>query len=236
MLTISINASKTKKYREKSLRTYLIALVLFVTGCSTNTTFQVVGTPSEMPGVQPLKKGFEFDISVEDGPSSKFTKNFPKGFCGLSFGVRVTKVYPNGEWNPYSKISFSNSDYSKRFDIIFYYDRSQSKITPLIMFSDVGTAEPLGNAFDLNEEIDVIVYREQGELGISVEPASKLKNILSPNNSKVRTETIEFAYVDIDFIPVNTTFLGVSSDSFFEHIDFKKNCRNQLNLTSVLAD
>ncbi|WP_158770557.1 hypothetical protein [Paraglaciecola sp. L1A13] len=206
--------------KESNLRKYLIGILFVITGCATTTTIQLEGKA----GGQPIKNGLDFDISVKEGPSSNFTKHFSKGFCGLNLDASVTKVNAEGEWDPYSKISFSNSDKTKRFDIMFYYDRSTSMITPLIMHSDDDSAEPFGATFNLKEEITVVIYRDQAELGISVEPASKMKSILSLNGSKEKTENFDFSIVDLDFIPVSVTFFGVSSDSLFENITFRNDC------------
>ena len=176
------------------------------------------------PGGKPIRNGIDFDISVKEGPSSSFTKYFPNGFCGLNLETRVTKVNAEGEWNPYSKISFSNSDNNRHFDILFYYDRSTLMITPLIKHSDDNVAESLGVTFNINEEMIVMIYRDQAQLGISVDAASKMNNLLTLESDEKKTGVFEFSIVEIDFIPANVTFLGVSSDSLFKNIIFKNDC------------
>jgi len=202
------------------LKNYLLVVLLLITGCTTTTTIQLEGKL----GGQPIRNGIDFDISVKEGPSSSFTKHFSNGFCGLDLETRVTKVSAENEWNPYSKISFSNSYSDKHFDILFYYDRSTLKITTLIKHSDDDTAEPLGVTFNINEKMRVMIYRDNTEFGISIEAASKMNNLLTLTAFEEKTEVFEFSMVDVDFIPDKVIFLGVSSDSLFENIVFRNDC------------
>lgn len=202
------------------MKSYLLSILFILTGCTTTTTIQLEGKP----GGKVIRSGIDFDISVKEGPSSSFTKHFSNGFCGLDFETSITKVSVENEWNPYSKVSFSNSANDKHFDILFYYDRSTLKIASLIKHSDDDAAEPLDVTFDINKKMTVMVYLEQTEFGISVEEASKMNNLLTLKNSEERTEVFEFSILDIDFIPTNVKFLGVSSDSSFENITFRNDC------------
>ncbi|MGX5175476.1 hypothetical protein ACUR5C_15755 [Aliikangiella sp. IMCC44653] len=204
------------------MKTYLLCIlfIVIVTGCKTNT----ITMPAGNGKIEVIKRGIDFEISVEDGPSSKITKYFPNGFCGLGFDTKFTKVNLESEWNPYSRISFLNSDSSKRYDLLFYYNRSTLKLDSLIKHSDDVSAEPLDVSFDLNEKMKVMIYVNKTKVGISVEVAWRIENIYTFVLPAEKTVEFHFSEADIDFIPTKVSFLGVSSSSLIENIIFRTDC------------
>ena len=157
------------------MKVLIFFVVLLLTGCTT-TTVNIKELENK------TRDNITFKITSKDGPSSELVKHLSTKFCGLDFTASVTKVNLESEWDPLSKVVFSNSASGKEFAVMFYYSRENRNIMPLIMHSDDDSAEPLGMTFSLNEEISVIIYHEKNEFGVSLEPTSKMNNILSNND------------------------------------------------------
>lgn len=191
---------------------------MLLTGCSTTTIPHVENNTEK-----PKKVGIDFEISVSNGPSSKFTKYFSKGLCGLNAEVTVAKIYEDTEWDSYSKILFSNSNDDQSFAILFHFNKSTGQIQSLFKHSLDEGAESLDKYFDVNQELTLMMNVDKNEMRIAVEPASKMKKLVEFVNIG-HSENFDFAVIDIGFEPDQVSFYGVSSDTYFKSVTFKEGC------------
>ncbi|PKH00227.1 hypothetical protein [Paraglaciecola sp. MB-3u-78] len=196
----------------------VLLLGLLAVGCTSTTTLQVEKVEDN------VRDGLSFKISSREGPSSEVIKYLPHDFCNMGFTASVSKVYDESEWNPNSRVTFSSSKNGQSFSILFYYDKSNKNILPLIMHSEDETAEPLGMAFSLGEKITSMIYYENLDLGVSLAPSSKMDSIINHVGETKHTEEFDFSVVDIGFKPDQVKFLGVSIDSVFDSIYFSVGC------------
>ena len=200
------------------MKKYFFLWLLSLAGCSTTTTLQF-----EKSTGKPNKKGVDFEITVSNGPSSKFTKYFSNGLCGLDAEVTITKIYDGTEWDSYSKILFSNSNDEQSFAILLHFNNSTGQIQSLIKHSQDDGAESLDKNFDVNQELTLMVYFDKNEMGIAIEPASKMKKLVEFKSSG-HSENFEFSVVNIGFKPEQVSFYGVSSDTNFKSVNFREGC------------
>ena len=191
---------------------------LLVVGCTSTTTLKVEEVKDN------IRDDFSFKISSREGPSSEVTKYLPHDFCNMGFTASVSEIYDDNEWDPNSKVTFSSLKNGQSFSLLFYYDKSNKNILPLIMHSDDESAEPLGMAFSLGEKITSMIYYDNLDLGVSLSSSSKMDSIINLDGKTKHTEDFDFSVVDMGFKPDQVKFSGASVESAFDSIYFTVGC------------
>lgn len=203
---------------EVFLRLFILVFAIFLSACTTTTTLDL----SEIE--QPKEAKTTFYISVEDGPSSELVKEVGYKFCNTNFVTVIESVNPKSEWDKLAKVTFENSKSKEQLSILFYFEETNRTVMPLIKHSADDFAEPLGMEFSLGEKITSMVYLDNNDLGISLEPAQKIDALISQTTGASRTEEFEFSILELDFVPDLIKFKGISVNAVFDNIRINHDC------------
>ncbi|WP_343862752.1 hypothetical protein [Aliiglaciecola litoralis] len=200
------------------MRLTILLFAIFLSACTSTTTLDL----SEIR--QPKEAKTTFYISVEDGPSSELIKGVGYAFCNTNFVTVVESVNTTSEWDKLAKVTFENSKSKEHLSILFYFDETKGTVMPLIKHSADDFAEPLGMEFSLGERITSMVYLENNDFGISLEPAHKIDSLISQTADGTRTEEFEFSIIELDFVPDLIKFKGISVNAIFDNIRVNHDC------------
>ena len=200
------------------LRLSILAFAIFLSACTTTTTL-------DLSEIEPPKEAeTTFYISVEDGPSSELVKKVEYAFCNANFVTVVESVSPKSEWDKLAKVTFENSRSKEQLSILYYFEETNGTVMPLIKHSADDFAEPLGMEFSLGEKITSMVYLENNNFGISLEPTHKIDSLISQTTGVTRTEEFEFSILELDFVPDLIKFKGISVNAVFDNIRVNDDC------------
>lgn len=202
----------------RKLKFYIFFLVTIITGCtSTPATDFNFPTPEKFS----QKNGIDFNIFSKNSTSSSLTKYIPTGFSKLTLSVEITNIYPNKNHASYTKINLINQELEKTFSILFYYNKETKLISTLVKHSDDDFHESLGVNFSTQEKMQVIAYRENDKsIGISVEPYSKMNELLQSAPGETISQDFSFSIIEIGFNPDKVEISGASIDAKLEDIKF----------------